>query len=69
MESRESLWARRKRQASETVALLGEMHKPPSREEVIRLHMLHAQHERESGRPEKADRAEQRAANERNRCH
>jgi hypothetical protein len=55
------VWAFRRRQARETLALLAEQHHPPTRDDAVRVHLLHAQHERECGRIERAEAAEQRA--------
>jgi hypothetical protein len=57
----------RMRQAAETLALLARQHHPPTREEIVRVHELHARHERECGRVERARAAEQRAARARDR--
>jgi len=54
--------ALRMRHARETLALLKRQHCPPTREDAIALHELHARHERELGRVDTAERAESRAA-------
>jgi hypothetical protein len=57
------------RHARETLDFLARQHHPPTRDEAIGLHQLHAQHERECGRIERAEQAEQRAKRTGDRTH
>jgi hypothetical protein len=59
--------ARRIRHAQETISLLQRWQRPPTVEDVVRTHELHAEHERELGRFANARRATERA--ERARRH
>jgi hypothetical protein len=55
--------ARRRRRVAETLEAVrrADPRRHPSSEDIAHLHDVHARHEREAGRDERADAAEERA--------
>jgi hypothetical protein len=65
----ESHWSERVRRFEETLSVVRRAHprNQPSVEDIVRLHEVHARHEREDGREENALAAEERARRVRTR--
>lgn len=63
-------WSERVRQIEETLSLLRRAHprNQPSDEDIVRLHEIHARHEREVGKEGNAVAAEERARRARARA-
>jgi hypothetical protein len=64
-------WSERVRRANETLEALRRVHprNHPSADDIAEFHELHARHEHEAGREERAAAAEERARRLRTRSH